>query len=202
MSRSNRRPLATTLLLALPALPACGGILGAPGTLDAAFVPTEVYGHAGVGGNTERAQGFTVENTGEIIQLDLWLKPASETAALDIRILPVDEEGAPLEDDYALATMQLAGGGFLMEEQWVSAKLDVALAVEAGEQLACAVSSPDEDDWNYGLLSALTDENGEAYEGGDTCDRVVGNYEWKSCHDPESAGQDDFGFKVWLTELE
>lgn len=192
--------LAPPLRLVLPAalLPACG-VIGAPGTLDAAFVPTEVFSHAGVGGDTERGQGFTVENTGEIIQLDLWLKPASETAALDVRILPVDEDGVPLENDYALATMQLPAGGFLLEEQWVSAKLDLPLAVESGEKLAWAVASPDEDDWNYGLLGALTDENGEPYEGGDTCDRVTSNYDWRSCHDPESAGDDDYGFKVWLT---
>ena len=182
------------LILPLLAATACEE-LGSPGTLAAGFVPTEVYSHAGVGGSTERGQGFTVEEGGRLLQLDLWLKGATDTAALEVRILPVDVDGVPAAADDALAMALIYGGEVLQEETWHSVGFDQDVTLDAGSAYAWTTASPDEDDWNYGLLGAQVDELGEAYPGGSTCDRAVDNYDWTSCH---GEGSSDYGFKVWV----
>ncbi len=196
--RTRRLPLLFALLI--PTACESFGDTGAadPGERGAGFEPTEVYSHGGVGGTTERGQGFTMEKGGEIVALDLWIKGATKTAPLEVRILPVDADGAPLSEDQAIASATVEGGEVPERSTWFTVSFDAHPTVASGDKLAWTVASPSEEDWNYGLLGGQVDTDGAAYDGGKPCDRAVGNYEWKSCHS-ESSGSDE-GFVVWMAK--
>lgn len=177
-------------MLTLLFLPACTGFTG---VLDAHFEPTEEDTHAGVGGATERGQTLTVEGSGRLRKLDIWLKGATQTAPLLVSLVSLDPDGAPDTEDGVLAEVRIEGGKVAEEPVWHSVDLrDARVDVSAGDALAWVVRSPAEDDWNYGLLGAWENESGETYGAGGMCDRVVDNYDWDPC-----GGDMDYGFRLW-----